>query len=287
MNRALKEAINAASLSGSRAIDLREISLDQFEESMDELRGFDSIRLGGRFLDFLPEAFFELEQVSSLYIENSAIKQIPSAIGDLTRLHGLYITCCPNLRALPDEIQSASCLETLFLVKNGIDVLSASVGKLPLLRRLVVVENALFRIPDFPESSSIVELNLSGNNLCEIPISLYSMQQLQVLNLSGNRISEDFSGSKRFQRVSWLSLSKNNLRRMTSGVVWDTLVELDLSSNSLCEIPKILCRFPRLKLLNLTGNFGLTREDCEEFQRALLRVRPDFPVITIFQDPVA
>lgn len=285
MNRELVAAIESAIQSGSDTIDLLDITLDEVADSIDDLRIFSSIRLGGIHSDSLPDAIFALDQVRSLYIERSTITKLPDALGNLTNLHELYISCCPYFRTLPDEIRKLSHLESLFLFKNGINVLPPSIGELPNLHRVAVTENELFEVPDFASSSAIIELNLSGNRLNRIPSSIYSMRQLQILNLSANRISESSFAEKNFQNVSWLNLSRNSIHNIASGVVWDTIIDLDLSFNSLHVIPKVLLTFPKLKLLNLTGNSQLTRSDFEAFQREVSRLRPSTPITTIFSTP--
>ena len=107
----------------------------------------------------------------------------------------------------------------------------------------------------FSYPHSILRLNLSHNNLTELPREIGFLILLRDLDVSNNRLQRVDPSIAACIRLRRLSLSNNELAHVPSEVSsCSMLEEIDLTHNRLQEIPKSLATLPALSELRLDNN---------------------------------
>ncbi|XP_077526880.1 FLII actin remodeling protein isoform X2 [Haemaphysalis longicornis] len=159
----------------------------------------------------------------------------PKAVAEMTGLRWLRLNRT-NIDWIPDELQSLKKLETLSLVRNNLVTLHGEVPALPCLRSLNCRHNRLKNSGVPPQIFDLEDLSvvdLSYNDLREIPTDLEHARGLLVLNLAYNRI-------------------ENIPHQLFVSLV--DLIHLDLSGNQLETLPPQMRRLVSLQTLVLNDN---------------------------------
>ncbi|WP_374939414.1 COR domain-containing protein [Tolypothrix sp. FACHB-123] len=99
------------------------------------------------------------------------------------------------------------------------------------------------------------ELDLSGQELTEIPEALAKLTNLTQLHLGGNEITEIPEALAQLTNLTQLDLSDNQITEILEALAQLTnLRVLDLSDNQITEIPEALAQLTNLTQLDLSGN---------------------------------
>ncbi|XP_037943813.1 protein PFC0760c [Teleopsis dalmanni] len=164
-----------------------------------------------------PEFFLQmgLKRVSTIKIANCTIEYLhPTAFHGLEELYSVNLTNVGLSLINPDTFAKNKKLRMLTISGNDLGVMSS-------VHYLI-------------KSSSIEELDLSGNNLMELNPHAFS----QLSN------------------IVYINLSQNNLQTIPEKVFdnVETIEELDLSYNSLKTLPPLLFNRTALAILNLKYN---------------------------------
>lgn len=142
-----------------------------------------------------------------------------------------------RLSALPDNLRQLSCLTSVNLAGNGLDLAAFKlVCQIDTIVELNFSRNSLQGVldPAISALNDLTSLDISGNSLAGIGKSLFGCPKLQKLNLSGNKVDQ---------------ITTSELAVLTS------LVELDLSRNNISSpVIDSSMTFPRLEILNLAHN---------------------------------
>ncbi|XP_067859190.1 protein flightless-1 homolog [Heptranchias perlo] len=181
----------------------------------------------------------ELENAKNMLVLNlshNSIDNIPNQLFiNLTDL--LYLDLSDNkLESLPPQMRRLVHLQTLILNNNPL--MHAQLRQLPAMTALQTLHlrNTQRTQSNLPTSleglSSLLDVDLSCNDLSRVPECLYTLSSLHRLNLSSNQISE-------------LSLCIDQ---------WTQLETLNLSRNQLTSLPSAICKLTKLKKLYLNSN---------------------------------
>ncbi|XP_073752646.1 leucine-rich repeat-containing protein 40 isoform X3 [Callorhinus ursinus] len=141
-----------------------------------------------------------------------------------------------------------SCLHSLFLIHNKLQILPEEITNLRNLKGLYLQHNELTCIPEGFELFNLEDLDISNNRLTTVPASFSSLSSLVRLNLSSNQLKSlpaEISGMKR-------------------------LKHLDCNSNLLEAVPPELANMESLELLYLRRN--------------KLRFLPEFPSCRLLKE---
>ena len=96
-------------------------------------------------------------------------------------------------------------------------------------------------------------LDLSVNQLSEVPEGLENLTKLTVLNIYENKLT-DVKGLEKLTQLDYLSLGSNQLTDLKGLEKLAQLTNLNLSSNQLTEVPKELEKLTQLRELWLDDN---------------------------------
>lgn len=144
---------------------------------------------------------------------------------------------CTHLEWVPSQVSQLNNLESLTIARNNLVTLHGELSRISKMKVLNCRHNQLTReaIPGsfFSNNKDLLVLDLSHNNLQEIPEEVELNKQLLVLNLSHNSIES-------LPTSLFINLNE--------------LLHLDLSSNQLETIPPQLRRLIHLQTLVLNHN---------------------------------
>ncbi|XP_071375036.1 protein flightless-1 homolog isoform X4 [Centroberyx affinis] len=164
---------------------------------------------------------------------------------------------------LPEELASLQKLEHLSVSHNSLTTLHGELSSLPNLRAVVARANNLKNsgVPDdIFQLDDLSVLDLSYNQLTEIPRDLENSRNMLVLNLSHNGIdSIPNQLSQLPAMVALQTLHLRNTQRTQSNMPTSLeglthLADVDLSCNDLTRVPECLYSLGSLKRLNLSSN---------------------------------
>lgn len=155
-------------------------NLKNLPESICCLKSLEILNLSGcTKLSRLPDHIGDMEALTELMAERTAIGQLPSSIGHLKKLTKL------SLGGLNDGVQSRSWFQQFSSrLSNSKVLLPASFAGLTSLTRLFLPDCGLsedaFSI-DLGCLSSLVDLDLKGNNFFNLPAGIGRLPMLQTL----------------------------------------------------------------------------------------------------------
>ncbi|CAN6584490.1 unnamed protein product [Malus baccata var. baccata] len=225
-----------------------------FLKDCKELKNLPSIRMkslktldlcGCLSLEMFPEILEVTEELPELNLSGLKIKELPSSINNLTGLRYLILKDCKELKSLP-SIRMKS-LKTLDL--SGCSSLEM------FLEILEVMEELL-------------ELNLSGSKIKELPSTINNLIGLRYLYLKDCKELKSLP-SIRMKSLKTLDLSGCPSLEMFPKIseVIEELPELNLSGSKIKELPS--------SINNLTGLRHLDLKDCKELKslRSVIHMR--------------
>lgn len=154
------------------------------------------------------------------------------------------------------------------------------------VKKLVLAGHDLKRVPAiiWQKMPQLEQLDLSYNQIKQLPAGLGKLTQLRKLCLSHNRITQIKADLDELTQLKHLDLSHNRLRKLP--FLPDSLENLDLSHNKLNDFP--ISSYPAKRLLHLNlsnnklqsiGNFAFAFPDLQylKLNRCKLIRLPDLP----------
>ena len=102
---------------------------------------------------------------------------------------------------------------------------------------------------------NVEKLDLSNQNLTEIPRAVFQLKNLKELYLSGNQIVKISDAIAQLQNLKTLYLYNNQILEIPDAITkLQNLTRLYLSKNQIVEIPDAISKLQNLKLLYLSNN---------------------------------
>ncbi|VDQ05876.1 unnamed protein product, partial [Trichobilharzia regenti] len=154
-------------------------------------------------------------------------------------------------RERPDDIFDLSSCE-LRTVPDGI----FSLVKVLLKTKLYLQQNYLPKLDSGGKLSllqNIVILDISSNELRQLPKDIHELKCLQVLNVSKNLLSKLPSAIVSLSHLVHFNVEDNKLTELPSDFgKLKEITKLYLKNNPLLSLPKHLCYLKRLKELTLS-----------------------------------
>eukprot|EP01105_Mastigella_eilhardi_P008653 TRINITY_DN208_c3_g1_i1.p1 TRINITY_DN208_c3_g1~~TRINITY_DN208_c3_g1_i1.p1 ORF type:complete len:591 (+),score=113.36 TRINITY_DN208_c3_g1_i1:100-1773(+) len=233
--------------SGLTALVVNSCNLPAVPDAVGRLTALTQLELGGNALAALPASLSQLEQLSKLGLSSNAFVEAPHVLSTLTRLQELNLAenC---LSKLGSTLRALKSLTQLNLAHNNLKRLS-KFGKLISLQTLNLSSNQLNDLPhSFAKLANLELLDLGKNALTAVPACLYKLSSLTVLDLSNNRIT---TFSRETSDTS--DLGNDAANKEPIEINWKALTKLDLSDNKLSAFP-LQQPLAALTKLELRGN---------------------------------
>ena len=236
----------------------QQIDVDCRDRGLSELPDLDLLKnvsihrlfLNGNRIEYIPDGAFDGFQIIGIELAGNPLRDISRDAFTGLQYHLEYLSMQRSrLTKKPrDFLNGLKMLKTLDLTGVRMNSLSNSTfGTLRMLETLVLTQCGITSIEDtaFVGVEAMLKLELDGNSLSSIPIGAFRhLMELNLLNMNQNQISalprDSFLTQINLQK---LFLSNNKLfdvkkidRRAFTGI-GHNLMELDLSSNQMSELP--------------------------------------------------
>ncbi len=180
----------------------------------------------------IPQEIFELEYLEILNLRNNKI------------------------RLIPQQITKLKNLKYLDLINNPIDInnLKLASAELPNLKFLRLTWDVNKTIPDWFDDLPNLGLDISTNQLTQIPQEITKLKNITFLSLWWN-LSKPLPSGLDFLEQLKLDISGNQLTNLPESLgLLANLTELDLSYNQLTELPNFVTKLTNLTELDLSYN---------------------------------
>ncbi|KAB2634755.1 TMV resistance protein N-like [Pyrus ussuriensis x Pyrus communis] len=252
--------------------------IPNFVEPMEHLW---KLSLDGTGIECMPSSIEHLTSLSLLDLRDCKnLKCLPSAIGNLRAIKSLDVSGCSNLAKLPESLGKLKFVEKINLSGTAIKEFPSSIALLKNLKALIFrgmegpsrrpwFMSLPFRLmptgslnhsislflPPLSGLCSLMELDLSGHNLCEgaIPNDIGCLSSLVSLNLSGNDFVNLPTSISQLTKLENLYLSR--CRRLQHLPVLSSDVDLQVTADG-CT---------KLEMLECPSNLGRLNSSCFNF----------------------
>lgn len=165
----------------------------------------------------LPKNFNKLRNLKHLSIAGSKITEFPKQILNLNNLESLDLRY--NNFEIPNEIDNLTMLKTLNL-SNIKSNLPNTIGNLKNLILLDISYNDLNDVPNFIEKLINLEtLHLSGNNISSIPEYIGKLKNLKMLNLHSNKLQNLPLSIESLTNLKHLYITGNNFTSLPNYII--------------------------------------------------------------------
>ncbi|KAF3425373.1 hypothetical protein E2986_07775 [Frieseomelitta varia] len=159
----------------------------------------------------------------------------------------------------PESVRLMTGIQWLKLNETNLTEIPEEMGKLLKLEHLSLVKNKVERLyGELTELCCLRTLNIRRNNVKSsgIPAELFHLEELTTLDLSYNNLKEVPEGLERARSLLNLNLSHNHIETIpnTLFIHLTDLLFLDLSNNKLETLPPQTRRLANLQTLNLNHN---------------------------------
>ena len=229
-----------------------ELALEKIQIAKEKLA--DNLDLSGLSLGILPDELGYLSNLKRLDISSNQLKEIPIFIYNLQRLEQLDIGNNRVVELQPD-IQQLTELVSLDISENRLSCFPSHIDKLIHLRALRLYSNRLIELPDtLCMLNALEELDVANNKLSFLP-SLIGLSSLKCLDVSFNQLRNIPDSLSYLSKLRRLDLSNNELKTIGSNLVaLGNLEELYLDNNNLTDLPTELEHLSNLWGLSVDGN---------------------------------
>ena len=165
-----------------------------------------------------------------------------------------------NLEEVPENLTKFKYkdLEVLLLDENHIQELPSSIFNLIELKRLSLSQNLIQGLPGdrLKDLKNLVELNVSSNQLTEIPENIIELEELEILDFSSNPIETLPEGIFRLCNLTNLKLNQMLLESLPEDFgSLSNLKNLDLRKNVFQSLPQSFSNLTQLEVLDLGENY--------------------------------
>lgn len=208
------------------------------------------LELNDQSLTEFPKQIKKMKLLYELHLSDNQLKSIPSSIKKLENLKDIDFSK-NEIKSLPKAMEQLKGLENVNLSHNQLQDISALFPSMYYVKNLNVSFNQLTNINQINELKTAKIIDLSNNQIEEIPAEIHHLKSLKMLDLSNNKIKA--------------------LPKTITGL--NKLEELNLENNQVGSLPPYIYRLRKLKVLNLAGN-PLSEKEKD-------RIRKELPMVVI------
>ncbi|KAL9957571.1 hypothetical protein ACROYT_G034490 [Oculina patagonica] len=138
------------------------------------------------------------------------MRSLPEELGKLLNLKTLDLHR-NNLVELPASIGLLKELKNLDVSGNKLQLLPVKLGELTLLQILNVNCNELTALPSFVHLKNLLRLDVSHNQLTQLPDGIYELEHLAEIHASNNQIASIDANVSKLTSLKVLSLGVNKI----------------------------------------------------------------------------
>ena len=179
----------------------------------------------------LDRNIFQLDFLNFLQISNTKLLSLPEELGKLLNLKTLDLHR-NSIEKLPASIGCLKELKNLDLSGNELQLLPAELGELTLLQTINVNCNKLTELPSVATLKNLSRLDVSHNQLIELPDGIYELEHLAEIDASNNQIAAIDANVSKLTSLKVLSLNVNKIELIPSELSeCHKLKELHLQDN--------------------------------------------------------
>ncbi|XP_019718497.1 leucine-rich repeat-containing protein 47 [Hippocampus comes] len=167
-------------------------SLTELHEDIQSLTNLQSLILCRNKLSCIPDVISNLKSLKVLDLSANNLVLLPDGITQLRELTTLNVSC-NRLEALPDGLSHCVKLCSINMSKNCITGFPSDLysERMDLLSTLVASDNAVVELgTDIHKLAALKVLDLSNNQLSDIPSSLSDCPKLKEINFRGNKLND-------------------------------------------------------------------------------------------------
>lgn len=165
-----------------------------------------------------------------------------------------------NIDSIPDRIAELTKLEKLYIGRNNLKYIPASIGKLTNLKILSVQYNEIDSLPEeLGNLTNLEQLLLNQNQLTFLPESLGDLKNLEILQVKYNQLDSLPNSIGECENLQFVYLNRNNLQKLPKSMAnLSRLKELYLSAaGPLLDVPEEMCNLRYFELIQIDRNTAL------------------------------
>lgn len=212
------------------------------------------INLSNNVMVMLPYRMAELSALRSITVDANKLTDFPGVLCSMVTLEAIQLAG-NEITEIPEAIGALTALTSLVLDSNQITKLPEAIGKLRRLEVLSVPNNKIEWLPFIGELENLRMLDISCNDLKDLPPAIGSLERLEFLDARINQFSELPEELGNCEALRLLSLSNNQLGRLPESLgSLRRLNVLRLGANGLTRLPYSLCLLNELEEIQLVGN---------------------------------
>ncbi|XP_067932916.1 leucine-rich repeat-containing protein 1-like [Watersipora subatra] len=226
--------------------------LQSFPEVVTKLTSLEELDLSNNWINELPDSLSHLTSMRKLDLSSNPIKVLPESITALSSLEELDLSRC-KIRQLPGSFIKLQKLKVLRItgylktsIPHGLQTVPEVVTKLTSLEELDLSNNYIKKLPDsFIQLQKLKVLRITGYSELSIPHGLQTVPEvvtkltsLKELDLSHNQINELPDRLDSLTSMRKLNLSSNPMKVLPESITaLSSLKELDLSDCRISQLP--------------------------------------------------
>lgn len=189
-----------ASLTQLEHLNLADNKINSLPSNFAQLQNLEHLIFYKNNFSHIPNSIFKLKKLKEIDFYYNQIEEIPSAIKQLENLELLFLAF-NKIRVLPNSMLDLQKLKALFLHHNQILFLPDWIAQFEHLEILDLGFNKLRNLPDLSKIATLSEVDIQGNNIEEIPMTLLSKKGLKKIFLTGNPFILDSEEVEAFQKL--------------------------------------------------------------------------------------
>ncbi|MEM7476761.1 MAG: leucine-rich repeat domain-containing protein, partial [Planctomycetota bacterium] len=276
-NEELLQLFDRSKKANARTLNLSGMDLAEIPSEIGQITTLEEIRLDHNRLSNLPMSIRELPYLRVLRLQGNSFGTFPRGMMQFfDSLETIYLD--PGNRIEPKceivEVDKAISQLLSFADKKSPSVVLQNSGlrrlptdickKLKSLRHLDLSWNQLKEIPSsISELTKLQTLRLSGNRISQLPEELCDLENLREIHVDSNELLTLPERIGALSKLQMLQLRKNKIQTLPKSLADLRLHELDLSEVQLEEVPKSVFRINGLRRLNLCMNqIAQIPDDC-------------------------
>jgi predicted outer membrane repeat protein len=257
--------------------------ISEIPSSINQINNLRKLYLSNNQISIIPNELFNLFNLRELYLQYNSIYELPDRFNNLShlevfqiqynQLHELPSSICQidvDFSLSGSEINSFLKFQQNYFCFNLPSCINLHIDSQQIIGEqdcygsdLQVLSEILDlnQISGSPtnwgvwENDRLVELNMSNQNITELPENLGYLAELKILEFKNNQIITIPNSIEFLVNLDSLDLSNNNLTNLSTGFSeLEDLNLLNLSGNDIENYPTVIDSIFSLNILNLSNN---------------------------------